>query len=273
VILWPFAQAPLALAYPLWTGLSAAAFFFAAAHLVKPAWATLGLAIAPVVFFAAELGQTSLFIAAAMIGGWLLRDRRPLLAGALFGLAACIKPQAMLLAPVVLWGRWRMLAAMAGAGLALIAASFAFGPQRWLEWPHALATFRALVPATDRINPAALVAGPGWAALMAALGLALALACRNLVGLVTGALCATPYAHAYDLAPLAPLAAGWLLDRPLVRWGHALVGGALLAGLVASPAAALAFVAALGLVEAGPTLARLHPALAALRPRRVEPAA
>src|SRR5579864_9294943 len=112
-VVWPFAQLPLTLAYPLWTGLSAGLFFFAASHLVKPVWATLALTLAPVVFFSAELGQTSLIVGAAMIGGWLLRDHRPLVAGALFGLAACIKPQAMLLAPVVLWGRWRMLGAMA----------------------------------------------------------------------------------------------------------------------------------------------------------------
>src|SRR5580698_6122080 len=43
LLAWPFGQLPLALAYPLWTGLSAAAFFYAAAHLVKPSWATLAL--------------------------------------------------------------------------------------------------------------------------------------------------------------------------------------------------------------------------------------
>src|SRR5690242_19130597 len=98
LLVWPFAQAPLALAYPLWTGLSAAVFFFAASHLVKPAWATLALAAAPIVFFSAMLGQTSLIVGAAMIGGWLWRDHRPLAAGALLAVAAAIKPQAMLLA-------------------------------------------------------------------------------------------------------------------------------------------------------------------------------
>jgi hypothetical protein len=249
LLTWPFAQLPLTIAYPLWTALSCGAFFYAAAHLVRPAYAAALLAITPVVFFAAELGQTSLPIGAAMIGAWLSRDSRPALAGILLGLAACIKPQALVLAPIVFWGRWRMLGWMMASGVALVAASLVFGWQRWAEWPHALAGFNALVPATDRINPSALMAAPWWAAIVGALGLYLAVTSRDLVGLVGGALCLAPYAHGYDLAPLTPLAATWLLQRRVHGWGHAIAGGALLAGLVATPAAALAFVAALALFQ------------------------
>src|SRR5471032_991381 len=160
LLVWPFAQLPLSIAYPLWTGLSCGVFFFAAAHLVRPSYAVALLAITPVVFYAAELGQTALPVGAAMIGAWLMRDNRPALAGVLLGLAACIKPQALVLAPIVFWGRWRMLGWMFATGAALVAASLMFGWQRWAEWPHALAAFRALVPATDRINPTALSAAP-----------------------------------------------------------------------------------------------------------------
>jgi hypothetical protein len=245
LLLWPFAQLPLTLAYPLWTGLSCALFFYAAAHLVRPAYATALLAICPIVFFSAELGQTSLLVGAAMIGAWLMRADRPALAGVLLGLAACIKPQAMVLAPIVFWGRWRTLGWMLAVGAALVAASLVFGWRRWVEWPHALAAFRALVPATDRINPSALADAPAWSAIVGLLGLALALTSKDLVGLVGGALCLTPYAHAYDLVPLTPLAASWLFERKTHGWGLAIAGGALLGGLVATPAAALAFFAAL----------------------------
>ncbi|HEY1751876.1 MAG TPA: glycosyltransferase family 87 protein [Caulobacteraceae bacterium] len=241
---WPFAQLPLTLAYPLWTGLETGLFVYAASHVVKPLWATAALVVCPIVFFAAELGQTSLLVGAAVVAGWRWREARPVLAGVLFGLAACLKPQAMIMAPLVLWGRWRMLGWMLAAGAALVAASLVFGLQRWLEWPHALAAFHALVPQTDRINPSALIAAPWWAGLMALLGVALAVRSRDLVGLVGGAMCVSPYAHAYDLAPLAPLAAAWLFDRARHGWGRAICGGALLAGLVATPAAALAFFAA-----------------------------
>ena len=253
----PFALLPLNLAYPLWTGLSAALFIHAAAHVVKPAWAAAVLVVSPVVFFSAELGQTSLIVGAAMLTGWRWRGARPALAGVLFGLAACIKPQAMILAPVILWGRWRMLAWMAGAGVALVAAScLAFGIERWVEWRGALTAFDALVPGADRANPSALIAGPWWAAAVAFFGLCLALTSRNLVGLVGGAFCLTPYAHAYDLAPLTPLAAAWLFDRKQYGWGRAAVGGALLAGIVAAPATVLAFLAALALIASPWRLAR-----------------
>jgi hypothetical protein len=249
VFVWPFTLAPLTLAYPLWTGLSAGLFFYAAAGVVRPAWATAVLALAPVVFFSAELGQTSLVVGAAALTGWQARDARPLIAGALFGLAACIKPQAMILAPVILWGRWRMLAGMAAAGLAVIAASLAFGFERWIEWPHALAAFRAVAPGADRANPSAVLPGPLWAAVVAAFGLFLAIRQRNLIGLVGGAFCLTPYAHAYDLAPIAPIAAAWLLDPRRWGWDRAAAGGALLAGVVATPASVLAFFAAVALFD------------------------
>ena len=270
LFVWPFAQLPLGLAYPLWVGLESAAFVFAAAHLVKPVWATAALALAPAVFFSAELGQTSLIVGAAVIGGWGLRDTRPALAGMLFGLAACVKPQAMILAPIVLWGRWRMLACMAATGAALVLASLGFGWRRWLEWPQALAAFKALVPQTDRINPSALVEAPrwlalGWGALLGGCGVALAAKSRDLVGLVGGALCLTPYAHAYDLAPLAPLAVTWIAAPKQYGWGRAAAGGALLAGLVATPAAALGLVAALAIFHPSWRLPWLRAATQGLR--------
>jgi len=266
---WPFAQLPLTIAYPLWTGFGCGAFVYAASHLIRPAYATALLAICPLIFEGAELGQTSLLVGAAMIGAWLLRDHRPIVAGVLLGIAACIKPQALVLAPIVFWGRWRMLSAMMLTGVALVAVSLVFGWQRWAEWPHALAAFHTLVPGTDRINPSALIEAPWWAAAVGLLGLYVALTSRDLVGLVVGGLCLTPYAHGYDLAALTPLALSWLIERRTNGWGLAFCGGALLAGLVATPAAALAFVVVLTLLKSRWRPFR-HPALAALSP--AEPA-
>ena len=109
LLAWPFAQMPLSLAYPLWTGVSAALFTYAAAHLIRPSWAALALFIVPPVVLAVSPGQTSLIVGAAMIAGWLWREERPRLAGLAFAAAVCIKPQAMILAPVVLWGQWRLV--------------------------------------------------------------------------------------------------------------------------------------------------------------------
>jgi len=242
----PFALLPLQLAYPIWTGLSAALFTYAASHLVRPAL-TLALLVTPPVVLAIAPGQTSLVVGAAMIGGCLMRGTRPATAGALLAIAAAIKPQAMILAPIVLWGDWRTLrwAGAVGAGLAV--ASLCFGPGLWLEWPRALEGFAAVVPTTDRINPSALTSSPLWSAALGVLGVCLALKWRNLTGLIAGALCLTPYAHEYDLAPLAPVALVWIVDLRRSGIGLACAGAALLGGLVGSPVAALAFVAALAL--------------------------
>jgi len=248
LLAWPFAQLPLALAYPLWTGVSAALFTYAASHLVKPAWASLALFIVPPVVLAIAPGQTSLLVGAAMIGGWLLREDRPRLAGLLFAAAVCIKPQAMILAPVVLWGHWRLARWALIGCLALVLASFVFGPGLWLQWPRALADFSPVTAATDRVNPSALAASPWLAAALALTGLYIAWTWRDLTGLVAGALCLTPYAHQYDLAPLAPVALTWLLKRSRFGWGRALLGAALLAGLVSAPAMGLAFVIAAAVV-------------------------
>jgi alpha-1,2-mannosyltransferase len=237
---WPFAQLPLALAYPLWTGLSAALFVFAASHAVKPPWLTLALFIAPPVVLAISPGQTSLIVGAAMIGGFQLAERRPGVAGLLFAIACCVKPQAMVLAPIVLWGRWRVVGAATVSTFALVAASLVFGPSLWLQWPHALVDFARVAPATDRVNPSAL-GGPASAASLVALGLMIAWCERSVTGLVAGGLCLTPYAHQYDLAPLAPAAITWLVERKRVGWIRAFCGAGLLAGVVSAPLGGLAF--------------------------------
>lgn len=249
LLAWPFGQAPLAAAYPLWTGLSAALFVTVASFAVRPSWMAGLLLICPPVLFAIMPGQSTLILASAMLGGWLLIDRRPALAGLLFAAAACIKPQAMILAPIVLWGRWRVAGAMAAGGLGLVAASLVFGPERWGEWFGAVRAFREIMPGADRINPSTLFPSPLWAGLLVLLGGYIAWRSRDLTGLVVGALCCTPYAHDYDLAPLAPLALGWLIGWRTTGWPMALMGVALVAGAVASPLAALAFILALAVIK------------------------
>jgi hypothetical protein len=249
LLIRPFGLLPLAVAYPLWTGLSAGLFFYAASHMVRPPWAVLALFVVPPVVLAISPGQTSLLVGAAMIGGWLLRERRPALAGLLFAAAACIKPQAMILAPVVLWGHWRLVRWAIVGGLGLVLASLVFGPGLWLEWPRALAAFRDVAPATDRVNPSALLASPWFAAALALVGIWIAWTWRDITGIVAGAMCVTPYCHQYDLAPLAPIALAWLVDYKRAGWLKAGLGAGLLAGLVSAPLMGLAFVA--GLAAAG----------------------
>ncbi len=262
-VVWPFAQLPLTLAYPLWAGLETSLFVLAASALVRPAWAAALLVAAPAVFASADLGQTSLVTGAAMLAAWTWRDSRPALAGALLGLAAAVKPQALLLAPLVFWGRWKLLGWMALAGAAAVLASLGFGWRRWIEWTQALARFQGLIAATDRISPSALLPGPLWAGLVGALGAWLAASRRDLAGLIAGGLCVTPYAHAYDLAALTPLGAAWLIGWREQGWARAGIGGALLAGVIATPLAALGACLALAAL---PLAARRAPQSAAISP-------
>jgi hypothetical protein len=95
-------------------------------------WLLLALAF-PAVFVNVGRGQNG-FLTAALLGTALVHlDRRPLIAGILFGLLA-YKPQFGLLIPIALAvsGRWRAFAAAAAAVALLTAATFvAFGPHVW----------------------------------------------------------------------------------------------------------------------------------------------
>lgn len=90
----------------------------------------------PSVFWTMGLGQNAFLTAALFGGALLLIDRRPMLAGMLFGLL-CYKPHFGLLIPVALvaGGRWRAFIGAATAGAALVALSIAFfGWQTWQDF-------------------------------------------------------------------------------------------------------------------------------------------
>ncbi|MBX7481296.1 glycosyltransferase family 87 protein [Qipengyuania qiaonensis] len=101
----------------------------------RPPGAVLVLA-SPALWLCVAHGQTSFLVAFLLGAGVLLVDRRPWLAGILFGLAT-IKPQMGLLVPVVLLasGQWRVIvgAGLASAGLALLASGIA-GLDTWNAW-------------------------------------------------------------------------------------------------------------------------------------------
>ena len=96
----------------------------------------LFVAVAPAVAVNLFFGQNGFFFAALLIGGLINLDRRPLLAGMLFGILT-IKPQLGLLLPVmlVLTGRWRVIAAAAATTLVLFGATcWLYGIDVWREY-------------------------------------------------------------------------------------------------------------------------------------------
>jgi hypothetical protein len=102
----------------------------------KSAAVLLPLLAFPSVFWTMGLGQNAFLTAALFGGALLLIDRRPMLAGVLFGLL-CYKPHFGLLIPVALvaGGRWRAFMGAAISGAAMVALSIAlFGWHTWQDF-------------------------------------------------------------------------------------------------------------------------------------------
>lgn len=216
-------------------------------------WAILLPLLAfPSVFYTLGIGQNAFLTAALFGGATLLLDRRPVLAGMLFG-ALCYKPHFGLLVPVALAaaGHWRSFAAAGATAAALIAISvLAFGLDTWGAYLTAMAgaheVYESHVSLAGMASPfgATLVLGFAPSAAYAVQGVVTAAMIalvfqvwRRMHSLPVRAatlLAATPIALPlvmfYDLM-LDGMALAWLVraDRP--RWlGTAIVGlyGALL---------------------------------------------
>jgi alpha-1,2-mannosyltransferase len=115
---------------------SGAAYFWVLRRTVKDPVLTAALAAFPAAFLTISLGQNSFLTTALMGGALLVLDRRPLLAGMLFG-ALSYKPHFLLLVPVALIaGRhWLAFIATAATALALVSLSLvALGSAPWHAW-------------------------------------------------------------------------------------------------------------------------------------------
>src|SRR5262245_13123932 len=195
---------------------------------VVPALALLLAAAFPAVFVNLSHGHNG-FLSAALMGAALVTlDRRPVVAGVLFGLLL-YKPQFGLMIPLVLaaTGRWRPFAAAAATAVLLVLlATLAFGAQVW----------EAFAVSTQFTRVVVLEAGdPGWhkiqsmfswvrmwggsiavaymlqAAVSLAVGATLIWLWRSAASfaLKASALClsamlASPYGYDYDMMILAP---------------------------------------------------------------------
>jgi hypothetical protein len=99
-------------------------------------WGWLAMAASPAAVHVVVSGQATFLAVALSYGGLRLLDRKPALAGILFGLLG-YKPQLCLLIPVALIAarQWRALAWAAATGVVLVLASLAvFGVGTWLDF-------------------------------------------------------------------------------------------------------------------------------------------
>lgn len=266
VLTAPFAAIPYLPGLALWLATGWLAFFAALRKAcAKDAW-LLALA-SPAVFVNALGGQNGMWSAALLGGGLGLLQRRPALAGVLFGLFV-YKPQLALLIPVALVAgrQWAAIAWAAATSCGVVAISVSlFGIELWADY------FRNV----SLLREAILENGSGvWHRMLSVfvfgrrLGLdvtsayvlqaAFAIAAAAVVAyawhrdvpararyalLVLGTCLVTPYLQDYDLV-VGTFAAVWLMTQVggsprLQRWAFAASALVLLVPLGASPLAKL----------------------------------
>ncbi len=232
----------------------------------------------PAAFWNIGLGQNAFLTASLFAFATCFVDRRPWLAGVLFG-ALCYKPHFGLLVPIALIAgrRWRTIAGAAIGVLGLVLVSGAiFGWQTWLSFLHQFAASRGTFEA-GKVTFAHIVTPFGAARLAgASVSLAYTLqivaslcasACVGLLwwrccrpgprnaALLAGTLLSVPVALPYDLLN-AFVAAAWLV-RDAMEQGDASRHAPLLTLLFLTPLFSLGLGRALHLQLAPCALATL----------------
>jgi hypothetical protein len=249
LILLPFA--PLGffgsyVAFQIVTGAMLAVALRASAGVVPPSRALLAAAlICPASAINAIDGQAVFLVAALIVGGFGLLERRPYLGGLVLGLLT-FKPQFCILVPIALLaaGQWRALLGAGASALAMmIASGLIFGWDLWLRWIPVI--FENLVSPNEKwitygrmwghsvYTCAVLLGAPGrlasWIQLLATLGAAVAvvIAFRSRLGMrektavfLAATVLAAPHSGPYDATLLVIAAAFWLMARraPLPLW-------------------------------------------------------
>jgi hypothetical protein len=220
----PLAALPYLPGLAVWVAGSWLAFWRAFRLALPPRGTALFALATPAVFVNAYSGQNGCWTAALLGGGLCLLERRPVAAGALFGLLT-YKPHLGLLIPLALIAgrQWRALAAASVTAILLIALSLALvGPAVWGDYLHH----------ADLLRRMAIEHGAGvWHRTISVLVLArhlgadvaIAYAVQALVGVIAAAIVAlawwrdTPASVRYTLLVLGTfLATPYLQDYDMV---------------------------------------------------------
>jgi arabinofuranan 3-O-arabinosyltransferase len=289
----------------LWSALlslaaTMALYGWSAARIAGARITALWAIASPATAFNAFVAHTGFWSAAATGFALEALPKRPVLAGALFGVLT-MKPQLGLLVPIALvaGGYWRATVAAAFTAIALLSMSIAlFGFEPWFAFVQQMGVTSEAVrfghPRTGDVNMTLLVSSygclrslgvPDGAAIAVQMLLGLAMACSVAVlwsadvpyalkaaGLVSASLLATPYLFVYDLTHLSIAIAFLVRHTGLVGLSRgeviALSGAIVMVLLMAFVPLPLGFMANafVGIVVA----ARAWPALGdALRPDRM----
>jgi alpha-1,2-mannosyltransferase len=233
LMVWPLALLPYAWSLIVWTAATFAAYL-AVMWMIDPDPDALWLAIAfPGALVNLTNGQNG-FLTLALLGGALVTlERRPILAGVMFGLMS-YKPQYGILVPIFLiaTGRWRaIVAASITVALLAVLSLGIFGEQTWHAFFASIAFTRHVVLEQGGSGfgklQSAFAAARLWGfsvttayVVQAALSLIAAITAiwiwrrtstfeLHAAALATGVLLMTPYMMDYDLVILA-LPIAWL---------------------------------------------------------------
>jgi hypothetical protein len=233
LLLLPVGLLPFKLAYVAWVSVSVAAYFAAGLRLTKFAWLAV---FSPTFLFVALIGQTTLLAGSLAVLGLALAKQRSVFAGIALGIAACIKPQLVILAPLALI-LLKDVRAILAAGLTaltlVLAATAMFGIAIWSDWIQSLAGFRAIT-AELNIGQLALPRSPailiGCAIVIVSF---MALAVRRadrprlIIATIGGSLLLASYsAHYESVVLLLPALALLRLDWRILPIGYLISGGA-----------------------------------------------
>lgn len=218
--------------YLVWTILSVASFAFAVTRLAGWRVALLSF-LSTASLQGLATGQTTMILSAAL----LFAIAAPGFAcGVIFGVAAAIKPQLVVLAPLAFLIRkdWRTLAGMAvGLFGCIIVELVLYGPQLWLDWlssmpafrqalfkigamgqvitPYGMADWRGLYPLPFLVVSATL-------AVVAVVVSAKRVEGIYLVAAIVGAsILASPYALRHDTIALVPASIAFILAHPRLK--------------------------------------------------------
>ena len=227
----PLVWIPKWLGFVLWSLLSAFALWRVLRHRME-FWPVVLVMLSPPVTNGLGTGQTSMLLAAATL--WGLQTDRRILAGALFGIAAMIKPQLLLFLPLLLLLRrdWHaIVASFLVAASVLAVTTGVYGADIWRDWLGALPRFRETL--YDLKIDGAVITLPGFADRMGlsmvpfiliglAFGAFLVWRSANKDFIEAGAAVAiasffvAPYALGYDLILAAPYLVRQIFRRDIL---------------------------------------------------------
>jgi hypothetical protein len=241
VLLWPLSQMPYFVALALWTALTLMAYLWAATFALDPSrrlQAILWLTLSPAALINIIGGQNGFLTAALFLGGILAMERRPYLAGALFGVLT-VKPHLGLVLPFVLLrsSAWRTILAATVVLTLLVLMSIALlGLEPWRQFLTNTRAYQVqlllkfegfyvFMMASVFTAMRSLGAQAAWASLMQALVAVLVILATTLAWgrtsdriircqlIVSAATLVTPYIFLYDLTALSAVVV-WRLLAP-----------------------------------------------------------